>query len=162
MKNLFLLFIICLSFACGNNANQKTDEPAQTPTASTPQLPENTSLDGNYCFVASYGVDSLYQDTTAVRLTIIGNKVTGTYDWIPAGKDSGRGTLSGTIADNIITALYDYTIEGSNQQEEKVFRLEDNQLVEKRGELHEVNGVLKLKNPETATFSAVLPKVDCG
>jgi len=105
--------------------------------------------------------DANYKDTTSVKLTIIGNEVIGTYNWIPAGKDSARGTLTGTIKNKVITAIYDYVIEGSNQKEEMIFKMEINQLLVKKGALEEVDGILKLKNPETTTFSEVIPRVIC-
>lgn len=123
--------------------------------------PEETMLTNIYCFLSSYGVDANYQDTTTVKLTIIGNEVTGRYDWIPAEKDSARGTLTGTIKNGIITAIYDYMIEGNNQKEEVVFKMEVNQLLVKKGKLEEIGGILKLKNPETAEFSEAIPRVIC-
>jgi len=157
MRLFILLFITCL-IACQSNTTQ------QAPEVDQPSItiePEETALTETYCFVLSYGVDPKYQDTTTANLTIVGSNVTGTYDWIPAEKDSARGVLTGTKNGDIITAIYDYVIEGSKQREEKIFKMEVNQLLVKRGELHEVDGVLKLKNPEIAKFSEIIPRVIC-
>lgn len=160
MKYATTLFLLILLFACQNTPTQESETPSTTPMEEVKE-PEETVLNNTYCFVSSYGVDPAYQDTTSVKLTVIGNEVTGTYNWIPAEKDSARGTLTGTIKNGIITAVYDYMIEGSNQKEEMIFKMEVNQLLVKKGELTEAGDMLKLKNPESAEFSEVIPRVLC-
>ena len=160
MKYFTTLFLLMLLFACQNKATQQAENPSTTPPKEVKE-PEETVLNNTYCFVSSYGVDPAYQDTTAVKLTVIGDEITGTYNWIPAGKDSARGTLAGTIKNGIITAVYDYMIEGSSQKEEMIFKMEVNQLLVKKGELIEVGDMLKLKNPGAAKFSEVIPRVLC-
>ncbi len=160
MKYAAILFSFILLFACKNDSTTKTANNINEPSTEITE-PEETMLTNIYCFVSSYGVNPNYQDTTRVKLTIIGDEVTGNYDWIPAEKDSARGTLTGTIKNGIITAIYDYMIEGSKQKEEVVFKMEVNQLLVKKGELEEVDGILKLKNPATAEFSEVIPRVIC-
>ncbi len=160
MRILFLFLTFSLLWSCKNDSTPQTTESTKESIAETKE-PEETVLTTNYCFLSSTGVDANYQDTTSVKLTIIGKEVTGNYNWIPAGKDSARGTLTGTFDNKIITAVYDYVIEGSNQKEEMIFKMEVNQLLIKRGELTEVGGILKLKDPATATFSEVIPRVIC-
>ena len=160
MKYAAILFSFIVLFACQNSPTQQETNSSDSSTQEVME-PEETVLTNIYCFLLSYGVDPNYQDTTTVKLTIIGDEVTGTYDWIPAEKDAARGTLTGTIKNGIITAVYDYMIEGSNQKEEVVFKMEINQLLVKKGELEEVGGILKLKNPATAKFSEVIPRVIC-
>jgi len=160
MRILLLLLTFSLLWSCKNDSTSQTTEAIKEPIVETNE-PEETALTDNYCFISSTGVDVNYQDTTAIKLTVIGNAVTGTYHWIPAGKDSARGTLTGTINNKIITAIYDYVIEGSNQKEEMIFKMEINQLFIKRGALTEVDGILKLKNPAEAEFSEAIPRVIC-
>lgn len=157
MRILFLFIAFISLFACKNSP---TEQESNSSTQAITE-PEETMLTNTYCFLLSYGVDANYQDTTTVKLTIIGDEVTGSYDWIPAQKDSARGTLTGTIKNGIITAVYDYMIEGSQQKEEVIFKMEVNQLLVKKGELEEVGDMLKLKNPETAKFSEVIPRIIC-
>ncbi|MEM1121779.1 MAG: hypothetical protein AAGJ18_15110 [Bacteroidota bacterium] len=156
---LFAAFLLVVGlYACQSNTASK--EQSTDKTVATTE-PAKTTITENYCYVLSFGHDPKYQDTTQVNLTIMGDNITGIYNWIPAEKDSARGTLTGTKKGDIITVLYDYTIEGSKQKEEMIFKMEANQLLIKRGELHEVGGVLKLKNPETAEFSEAVPRITC-
>ena len=160
MRVLFLFLSFSLLWSCKNDKTpQKTDSVKELPTET--KEPEETALNDTYCYLATHGTDANYKDTTSVKLTIIGNEIIGTYNWIPAGKDSARGTLTGTIENKIITAIYDYVIEGSNQKEEVIFKMEVNQLLVKKGALEEIDGILKLKNSETAAFSEAIPRVIC-
>ena len=98
-----------------------------------------------------------------IQLEIAGDQVKGIFNWMPAEKDQAYGTLDGTIKDDIIKAVYSYTIEGSNQQEEKVFQLRKDAIAIKTGELEEDDkGVLKLKDIDKAEFNEVILKVPCN
>ena len=152
-----LLFSLCVS--CQNKSNNQSTS-IEEPTVASKE-PEETVLNTTYCFRLTAGASTTFQDTTLVQLTVIGNEVMGQYDWIPAGKDSARGSLTGTVKNGIITAIYDYVIEGSKQKEEMIFKLEVNQLLVKKGALMEVDGILKLKNPAEAKFTEILPRVLC-
>jgi len=160
MRIILALFISVVALACQNNSTTKKETTNNSSVAENITEPEETVLTNTYCFIASEG-DGAYQDTTAVKLVVIGNEVTGNYNWIPAGKDAARGTLSGTINNGIITAIYDYEIEGSNQKEEMIFKMEVNQLLVKKGVLEDVEGILKLKDPDNAKFSEAIPRVLC-
>ena len=164
MRVLLLFLTLSLLWSCKNDTTSQKAEATKAESVKEVEAtkePEETVLTNRYCFLSTTGVDANYKDTIRVKLMVIGNEVTGSYDWIPAGKDSARGTLIGTIDNKIITAIYDYMIEGSNQKEEMIFKMEINQLLVKKGELEEVDGVLKLKNPTEAKFSEVIPRVIC-
>lgn len=169
MKNsiYFLLFGLFM-MACNPTPSNENKTIEETDTVEVPSL---TSMEGKHCFLETveheepviYKGDTIRLiDSTIINLEIIGNKVTGRMDWIPAEKDSGRGTLEGTIDGNIVTALYSYTIEGSDQQQEEIFEIRKNELAVKIGELVEYeNMVLRFKDPNTAVFRDVFPRVPC-
>lgn len=157
MKNVLPLFIliILLGFtACQNQPKSaETKAPETTPTPATQGL-----ADGTHCFEYRFG-----QDVTAVNLIVNGNDITGTMNWIPYEKDSGRGTLKGTRNGDEIIATWSYVIEGSNQTEEVRFKIEGEQLLRKTGELvdEKNDGNLKLKDPATAEYKETYTKVTC-
>ncbi len=161
MRLILALLISVSFFACQNNTTTQKEATNNSSALETVTEPEETMLTTTYCFVATFDLDSGYPDTLAVRLVIIGNEVTGTYNWIAVGKDTARGTLTGTIKNGIITAIYDYVIEGSHQKEEMIFKMEVNQLLVKKGKLELVDDISKLKNPAEAKFSQVIPRVIC-
>lgn len=101
------------------------------------------------------------EESTRVALFIEGNEVYGSKFWIPAGDVHGaEGTLTGTVEDGLITAVYQYLIEGSEQSEEVIFKLDGDSLLIGEGELVEgEGGLLKLKSPDTVTFEMALTRV---
>lgn len=135
------------------------------------EVPSLTSMEGKHCFlgtvthdnmIISKGDTILFIDSTIVNLEVAGTRVTGTMDWLPAEQDGARGTLTGTIDGNTATVLYSYTIEGSDQQEEKIFEIRENELAVKVGELEEdESGGLKMKNPAKAIYGEIIPRVPC-
>ena len=99
------------------------------------------------------------RDITKVTLRIDDKKVTGTMDWVPFEKDSGRGTLSGSLLpDGQMDVLFDYVIEGSHQTETKFMKIVDNNLHIKHGELEDkkYNGNLTYKDPAKAVYNEII------
>ncbi|MBP6623633.1 MAG: hypothetical protein KA198_00585 [Chitinophagaceae bacterium] len=104
------------------------------------------------------------RDTTTVNLKIENNQVSGSMEWLPYEKDGAHGTLAGTKNPNgEMNLIYTYTIEGSNQTSEEIMKIENNQLLVKKGELIDPNndGHTKFKDAATAVYADTLQKVDC-
>jgi phage gp45-like len=101
------------------------------------------------------------EESTRVALSIEGDEVYGSKSWIPAGDVHGaEGTFSGTVKDGLITAVYQFIIEGSDQSEEVVFKLDGETLSIGEGELVEGEaGLLKLKAPDEVTFEKSLKEI---
>lgn len=145
----FLLSTILLAMACKQKPTTESTESESMPT---------TLADGAYCYEYRVG-----KDVTTVNLVLDGNTVTGEMNWLPYEKDSGRGTLQGTRDGNEISAIWTYVIEGSNQTEEVLFKMEGDQLLRKTGELVDTNndGNLKMKDPASAQYNETYTKVAC-
>lgn len=152
---LLSISILFLATAC-QNKQQSTDNQEDRPT--TIPVEPATITDGTYCFERREGAD-----VTEVKLNLNGDTVTGEMNWIPNEKDGARGTLAGTRSGDEIMAIWSYTIEGSAQTEEVIFKIEGDQLLRKVGELEDPNfdGNLKLKDPAAATFSETFEQVPC-
>ena len=114
---------------------------------------------GTFCFSKKWN-----KDITDVQLTIAGNAVTGVMNWIPYQKDGARGTLKGTKnAAGELEVIYDYVIEGSQQTETKIMKIEQEKLLIKVGELLDpkYDGHLIYKDISQAKYSETLEKVAC-
>ena len=151
---LFCSLIIALS-AC-QSKNSESDTTDSTVSAADTLATATQPAIETLCFEEKVG-----KDLTTVSLTIDGNKVTGSMEWLPWEKDQARGTLVGEKNGNEIVADYEYMIEGSNQLEEKIFVLEGDKLLVKSGELEDKNGKLFIKDKAKAVIGQTLLKVAC-
>lgn len=156
VKLSLIIFAILLLIACDKKDALQANNHAP---AGVPIKTLNILKNGSYCFSKLFN-----QDVTDVQLTILGSAVTGKMDWIPYQKDSARGTLQGAINDaGELDLMYDYMIEGSQQTETKVMKIDDGKLLLKVGELLDPNnnGNLVYKDVSQAKFSEVLAPVEC-
>lgn len=158
-----LLAVCCLLMACG-----------------TSDVPSKDALDANangeplnesHCFLQVtkgelriMGQDTLPGpvDSLFIRMDILGELVTGVYNWAPQEKDHRTGSFQGTIADDVVTALYTYTAEGETAKEEVLFKLEDDRLRIGFGELHKTEDVWVITDRSQATYGDPIPEVDCN
>ena len=143
-----------MAFAsCQNSSTTDKQAPAADSTTIQTEQPNAQPV----CYIRANG-----QDTTFVNLTIAANgTVTGTYDWTPWEQDGAHGTVTGKKEGEMISLMYDYTIEGSNQQQEMLLKMTGDQLAEADGELVEAGGgALKLKDPSNVKF-LTFTKVTC-
>ena len=166
MHKLYYLLVSFLLLADCNNqqaAQNSTEKPESTATPTTEKPAESIALpaytNGTFCFKATFN-----QDVTNIQLIILDNKVTGFMNWVPYQKDSARGTLTGTKnANGELDLLYDYMIEGSQQTETKLMKIENEKLWIKQGELSDpkYDGHLVYKDVSQAKYGESIDKADC-
>ena len=103
------------------------------------------------------------KDSTRIALTIDGGAVSGTKVWRPKQEAHGAGgTLQGSLKGAIINATWDYTIEGSEQSEQQIYKLEGERLLVGEGAKvdRKDNGKLTFKDSSLVKFSTVLQRVE--
>lgn len=158
---------ICLAIFLLLNACDKQQSPHNTSDSAPIQAPEKLLepkpagklANGTFCFKKS-----LNQDVTNVQIIISGDDVSGFMNWIPYQKDSARGTLKGTQNQTgELDLMYDYMIEGNQQSETKIMKIENDQLWVKKGELTDSknDGHLVYKDVNQAKYNENLEKADC-
>ena len=102
----------CMLWSCGSTG--KTEEKAE---------PENTP---------SYQCYGSYTDTDSVflKLTFLGDEVSGDLTYKLFEKDKNQGTIQGVMRGDTILATYQFTSEGRTSTREVAFLKKDNELVE--------------------------------
>ena len=163
---LSVIFSLFLLAACNKTDTPKANIHAlsEAPViASDNVIPNsvtsNNIKDGTYCFRKLFN-----RDVTDVQLTIVGDAITGSMNRLPYEKDSAKGTLKGTKNPaGEFDLMYDYIIEGSQQTETKIMKIEDEKLLIKVGELLDPkdDGSLAYKDVSQAKYSEILEKVVC-
>jgi len=107
-------------------SRREAKDAAQVPPAEGAQQVV-TLADGRQCYVYSHDAtsDAPYTASEFMDITIKGATVTGTKKGMQSGPDMTNGytgTITGTLADNGITDVYSYVIEGSPNKEEEIYR----------------------------------------
>ena len=145
MKKMYFAIACAAFFAVSCDNSKSADKQAD-------------SADGNYCFLKAEN-----KDTTTVSLTIKGSEVTGKMACLPYEKDAAVGTLKGTKDGELLKVVYNYTIEGNEQSEEKQFKLQGDKLLEGVGELLDPkdDGHSTIKDASKLKFDEVLKKITC-
>lgn len=99
---------------------------------------------------------------TTLSLFIEGDQVFGNQHWLPKEMDGAHGTIDGTLSGDILRVVYSYTIEGSEQSEEQLFKLEGDKLIQGEGDMKDPkdDGHVVFRNIKAVTFTGdVLKKV---
>lgn len=153
------LATVVFFMSCSNGApKENSTTTTATPTTSV-VTPPATPTPEKFCFVEVQGKDS-----TIVKLAIDGAKVTGTMVWNPYQKDGAVGTLTGTkTATGELDLMYAYMIEGNNQTETKMMKIENGMLMIKRGMLDDPknDGNMRYKDVAKATYKQILKPMIC-
>jgi hypothetical protein len=164
-KKLFFVAALGGLFAVGcknESANTAGGEATATDTTTQTQpAPAAASggraVDGLTCYISVEG-----KDTTFFSFVSADGEMKGSYHWHPFGKDGAHGNLQGTFQNGVIDAIYSYTIEGSNQQEQVMFRVEGDKIMKVVGELEDKGGILKLKDPSKPVRMMTFVKGPCN
>lgn len=150
MKAFFpVLLLISLFFAC--TSTEDSNNPGK----------EDVSVDGGsegpICFEQRMDDSSVF----TVSVTEKEGRVKGDLSYQFHEKDSASGTYEGVKEGDHYRIVWDYTIEGSNQKEEIIFKIEGDKWRRMNGELVEKDGILVLKDTATASYNETFMKVPC-
>lgn len=161
-KSIFTIAAICFTlfiFSCNNGNSGDTAKTETTQTTETKPVTE-APLNGDYCFMNAEN-----KDTTTVRVRILSDDdIRGEMIRNPWQKDGAVGTLTGKlISKNEMELKYEYMIEGNNQTETMLMKIDGDKLHIKRGELIDPknDGNLVFKDASKAVYKDVLNKTSC-
>ncbi len=124
MKKIIpILILLVIGFGIFFLKEQKTDPMKVSNDEQAPV----TLTDGRQCYTYSHDATETepYAVTEFLDITINGTLVNGTKKGTQNGPDMHNGytgTISGTLLNNQITAIFSYTIEGSQNQEKEIYR----------------------------------------
>ncbi|MCC6461000.1 MAG: hypothetical protein IT260_11050 [Saprospiraceae bacterium] len=157
MKNfLFALFCLTLMAAC--NSGEKS--AATATTAPAPAIPPAVpkAKFAVHCFEQHLPDSSVF----SLHYTVYYETIVGILDYTFTDKDGAHGTFTGTLTDNVISATWNYSIEGSEQTEEILIKIEGDKAYRGYGELQEgKDGHLTLKDPSQVKWEDAFTRVQC-
>ncbi len=156
MKNVYFLLFLAMA-ACQSKKTETKNADSVIVSADTVATATAPVAEETVCYEFRFK-----KDVTSVKLVMKGDSVMGEMSELIWEKDSATGTLKGKKIGNDLIVDYDYVIEGSNQVEERILRIDGDKLLVMSSELMEdKSGKLKMKDPAKATVAETLVKVKC-
>lgn len=116
------------------------------------------SLVQGQCYLSLGGARQ--QDSSKVHLKIFGDKVTGTYNWIPLEKDSRRGVITGTKRGDTLDVVWKFFQEGKEDSLRTFFLLNKGKLRQRDFFYNEKTG--KQNRAKGSNFNITYQHVNCG
>ncbi|TVZ28438.1 hypothetical protein JM83_3568 [Gillisia sp. Hel_I_86] len=133
--NFKILIIVALSafaMSCNKTATVKTlPDPVIEKTVKKSELEKEIDIKRSYCFrnETRFKENSEDVDILELKLDVIGNSVSGIYNWLPKFKDRREGTITGLIEDDIIQGKYKFTQEGKTATVPIVIQLNEDSVI---------------------------------
>lgn len=110
-----------------------------------------------YCFLRLEGTQ--LQDSAYIQLAVRNETVSGIYNVIPYEKDARRGTVLGTLADDVFDLVWTFSQEGIQDTLRVVFKLNNGKLLQKPLTADTLTG--RQITLDTSAFSEVYEPTDC-
>jgi hypothetical protein len=109
MKNTHVIFAVVLMVVGLVQGCKSPGQPEQqSETTAETTTPERFCFRNEFPFADNPSM----KDIQELILSVEGDDVTGTYNWLPAEKDQRKGSLKGTIVNSTIHAEYTFMQEG--------------------------------------------------
>ncbi len=159
MKKLFFVAIIgSMYISCGSATTSETSKDTievkqEVPAASTTV----DQLDGCYVMI-------IEKDSAHLKLEVNGSAVTGMLDYKRFEKDSNKGTIAGTVENDLIKIWYTFQSEGMVSVREVYLKIIGDKLAEGYGDVDMRNDSFYFKYPTTLRYEDKHPflKVACN
>ena len=153
MKSRFppYLLVYFLIVTCNNNGTSNTENSA----SQTDKTAKNSSVN---CY--SYANAN---DTITLKLTQVGESITGTLVYKLYEKDKNMGTIEGRMRGDLFVADYTFMSEGVTSTRQIAFKKKQNYFVEGYGDIDTNNDKVTFKNLDSLQFndSIKLTEIEC-
>lgn len=148
MKYLSIVFVCILLFACNSteNNNTVTDSIVSSPDTTYPEVLMKKEDTVCYEFVSG-------KDVYTYRLFIKDSLVTGTAHYDNFEKDDSKGTVHGTLNNDIIHLWYNFESEGMQSVSERYFKVASGQITEGIGKIDLKGDTTYFSSPETIDYT---------
>lgn len=108
-------------------SQKKSPAPVTKPVVTEPVQQPIKLVGGRQCYTYSHQgtPDAPYTTSEIIDMTIAGTKVTGIKHGTQSGPDMTNGyegTITGTLAGDMINVAFAYTVEGSKNTEQEIYQ----------------------------------------
>lgn len=156
-KTTFFLIAVALFSACETYTKEDTiDEASMVNDAR--KIDPSSDIAG--CYRGVLERDTVYfvmQHDSAAK------SVNGDLTFMNFQKDSRKGTFKGKLTDSLISGYYSYQSEGQRTVEQRVFKLQNNELLQGYGDVSNRNDTIVFKDVNRLNYLTNMPlvKVAC-
>lgn len=102
------------------------------------------------------------RDTVWLSINLTGEDVSGKLEYSMYEKDSPLGFIKGKIKNNLLDVLYTFYSEGEKSESEELFKIENNSLMQARGERKVVGNRSVFVHKNAITFDSKFTNRDCN
>ncbi|WP_091266083.1 hypothetical protein [Gillisia sp. Hel1_33_143] len=138
LKITLLLIMALTILSCNKSKPEDSlkNIDQENPAFTKSKLESEAEIKRTYCYLNEqpYKDDASKKDVLELILNITGKNVEGFYNWRPALKDQRKGSIRGTIEDNVVTANYIFTQEGREDSTSLKIILNDKEAVIEGGD----------------------------
>lgn len=153
VAGIFLILYACNQKQAPNKHSNWADSTFSDDTTEVNQTNKPEEL----CFAQPKSTQ--VKDSSLVKLSILGNKVSGKLSWIPFEKDSRTGSINGVKKGDTIDVVWSFTQEGVQDTLRTVFLLQKNSLKQKPFAVNQENGRQFTDN--RSDFTITYQKINC-
>jgi hypothetical protein len=131
-KILIMLALAAFTMSCNKTSSlEKSPETLLEKAIKKSELEKEIDIKRSYCFrnETQLKENSGDVDILELKLDVIGNSVSGIYNWLPKFKDRREGTITGLIEENLIKGKYQFTQEGKEETIPIVIQLNEDSVI---------------------------------
>lgn len=139
-----VIIFCCLSFAACQSGNRNEGSTADN--------------EQKYCFLRLEGTQ--LQDSAYIQWVTRDETVSGVFNVIPYEKDARRGTVLGTLEDDVFDLVWTFSQEGIQDTLRVVFKLDNGKLLQKPLSVDTLTG--RQLTLDSSPFSSVYEPIDCA
>ena len=146
----FSIFILAATFfaSCNNNPSSNSQETITATDSNSATQNTATKINASSNCYAHISP----ADTVLLVLNVDNGKVTGNLIYKLSGKDSNRGSFTGTMSGDTLVADYTYMSEGIESVKQVAFLFEDTIAMPGYGNMVENDGKIIFQNPSDLSF----------
>lgn len=147
-KLLLLVFAIAL-VSCKKEKKVETTEPEVV-------VESYEIVQGKHCFK-----QDVEKNILSIELIVEGNKVHGSFDYLPLNDKEDKGVFTGELKGNIASTVCTFTQDDKIKKEEVVFKVEAKKVSILGGEKKEIDGVWKFIDISKGFYMNDIDRINC-
>lgn len=112
--------------------------------------------EGSHCFK-----QEVEKNTLLIKLNVEGDKVHGTFDYLPFEGNEDKGNFIGELKDNIAKTICTFDQKDRTKKEEVIFKIDGQKISILGGEKKEIDGIWKFVDDSKGFYMNEIERISC-